>query len=175
MVSITLAEEPEKYEEGLRRLLASADEEFVPPLTAENRTGVTRWDDEKLFTTIDEHVQAALGRRLIVGLDDDRVVGIMIFEAIDDMDDLEGYTSTNYITELIVDRDYRGRGIATRMYEVILEDLPDDYRLDSVSTKTWSTNDDHISILDSFGFECVKRIPDDRGEGIDTVYYAKET
>lgn len=175
MVTVTLADEPAEYEEGLRRLLDSADEEFVPDLTAENRTGVTRSNDEEWFTSIDEYVQAALDRQLIAALDGDRVVGIMIFEAIDEMDDLEEYTPTNYVTELVVERDYRGQGIATKMYETILEELPADYQLASVSTKTWSTNDDHISILDSLGFECVKRIPDDRGEGIDTVYYARET
>jgi RimJ/RimL family protein N-acetyltransferase len=41
-------------------------------------------------------------------------------------------------------------------------------------TRTWSTNAAHIAILGKFGFSQIARIENDRGEGIDTVYFAKK-
>ena len=152
MVTLTVVDEPTSYADGIRRLLDDADDEFVPSLTAENRTGVTRSNDEEWFTSIEEYVQAAMDRELLVALDGDSVVGMISFEPIEEMPTLDGYTPTNYVTEIVVAPTHRNSGI---------------------STKTWSTNHAHIAILDNLGFECVTRIPDDRGDGIDTVYYAR--
>ena len=173
MVTVTIADDPAPYKEGIRRLFDESDEEFVPALTSENRTGVSRSDGEEWFTSIEEYVRAALDGRLVVAVDDGTVVGVLIFKRIDDMGDLREYTPTDYVTELVVGSEHRGQGVGTSMYELLIEDSAADDGCASVSTKTWSTNHAHLSILDSLGFECVKRIPDDRGEGIDTVYYAR--
>lgn len=173
MITVKVAEDPAAYSEGVRRLLDEADDEFIPNLTSEDRTGVSRSNDEEWFTSIDEYVEAALRRELIVALDGDKVVGMISFEQIADMPTLEASTPTNYVTELIVAKDHRGQGIATSMYKLLINDLPEELQRRSISTKTWSTNDKHISILDTLGFECAKRIPDDRGDGIDTVYYTR--
>lgn len=42
-----------------------------------------------------------------------------------------------------------------------------------LKTRTWSTNDAHIHILQSIGFVMVKNIDNDRGIGINTLYFEK--
>ena len=56
------------------------------------------------------------------------------------------------------------------MYAHLFDDIFPDR---SIFTRTWSTNAAHIKILDKFNFEIIKCIENDRGDGIDTVYFAK--
>ena len=52
-----------------------------------------------------------------------------------------------------------------------MTDVPEDVREPYVTTRTWDSNDRHLDLLSDLGFELLTRIEDDRGEGIDTVYY----
>lgn len=101
------------------------------------------------------------------------LIGFASFHAIEQSSHLQGYLPTNHVSIIAVDPERQGSGIGSRIYECLLSDLPSRYTQPHVSTKTWETNHDHIAILDGFGFDCVTRIEDDRGPGIDTVYYAR--
>ena len=72
----------------------------------------------------------------------------------------------NYVSTIITDEDYRKQGIARTLYTIMEEVsfLP-------IIVRTWSTNYEHTSLLNSLGFGCIKTIKDDRGVGIDTSYY----
>ena len=61
------------------------------------------------------------------------------------------------------------RGVAKALYQR-MEELA---RPGIVSLRTWSTNHAQIAVLKRRGYDCVRRIADDRGEGIDTIYFAK--
>ena len=74
-----------------------------------------------------------------------------------------------YISTLIVRPKARGTGLTYKMYE----NLFDAYKNSNIFTRTWSANASHIKILSRFGFEVFKTIKNDRGEGIDTVYFRK--
>ncbi len=56
------------------------------------------------------------------------------------------------------------------MYDKLFEISKDDF----VATRTWSTNNSHMHLLDKKGFDLVSRLINDRGNNIDTVYYAKK-
>lgn len=43
-----------------------------------------------------------------------------------------------------------------------------------ITLRTWSTNGAQEHILDKLGYSLVRRLKDDRGEGIDTVYFVKK-
>ena len=85
-------------------------------------------------------------------------------------EDLEDNIETNYVTTIIVEEEQRGKGITTTFYKTLFARLDP---TDTVTTRTWSTNNDHIHVLMKLGFDMVKSIEDSRGEGIDTVYYRK--
>jgi len=61
--------------------------------------------------------------------------------------------------------------VGSTLYDAFFETADDPY----LATKTWSTNDAHSSLLRDRGFREVKRVPDDRRDGVDTVYFACPT
>ena len=65
----------------------------------------------------------------------------------------------------------RGEGIGALLYTA-LENRPDRSRF--IGTRTWSTNAAQMHIFPKRGWKavCVKK--NDRGEGIDTVYFVHE-
>jgi len=172
-MEIRYVRQPNGEASALRRLLSAADDAFVPPLTDESRATVSQAGDDHGSTSIDAYVDDCLNRPLLGAFDGDRLVGFASLEAYTDSDPLAAYTPTTYVSVLLVEEAYRGQGIATRIYDHLLESLPDELPQSSLSTKTWHTNRAHVAILDSLGFECVHRVEDDRAPGIDTVYYTR--
>lgn len=173
MTEVSFHPSPTGFEAGIGRLVEIADDEFVPPLTGRGRADVTRSGSETGGGTVETYVERCVDRPLVAATDGDRLVGMLSFRQMDEADALDGYTPTNHVSIVIVEPEYRGRGIARDLYTVLIDELPSAYRQPNLSTKTWSTNDGHISLLESLGFECVTRVEDDRGEGVDTVYYAR--
>ena len=74
-----------------------------------------------------------------------------------------------YIKNIFVDEKYRNRGIAfLKLYSMILEVNR------KVRIRTWSTNLVNIRLLKKNGFTIEEVIKDDRGEGIDTIFFVRE-
>jgi len=63
----------------------------------------------------------------------------------------------------------RGRRLTQGMYDHLFNTL---YPHHSIFTRTWSTNIAHSTILSRMGFSELSRVKDERGAGIDTVYFA---
>ena len=173
MSTVRYIRNPTPYRGDIRRLLVANDENFVPPLTASERAEMSRASDQSGPTDIDSYVSACLDRPMIGAFDDGRLVGFASFEPVVDSEPLAAFTPTNYLAVLVVDEPYRNQGLATEFYGYLFDSLPPGRQLPTVSTRTWSTNEAHLAILDRLGFECVHRITDDRAPGVDTVYYAR--
>lgn len=77
-------------------------------------------------------------------------------------------TSVAYLSTILTHPGHRGEGLSRKMYRALFAMLDED-----VLERTWSTNEAHLHVLDKMGFVESKRIVDDRGEGIDTVYFRK--
>ena len=75
----------------------------------------------------------------------------------------------DYITTIIINSKSRNKGYTKKMYDKILNEK----KQRKIGTRTWSTNDSHIHILNKLGFKLIKRDKDDRGVNIDTVYYLR--
>jgi ribosomal protein S18 acetylase RimI-like enzyme len=134
---------------------------------------VTRGQGEGGQTDLQGYVDRCLKRPLIGAVVEDTLVGFLSFEQLSNVSVIEEYTPTNHVEIIAVDPEYRGQGLGETMYQYLLDELPSDHRQPFITTKTWDTNDAHIAILEDLGFDLVHRIPDDRGAGIDTVYYAR--
>ncbi|QSG02937.1 GNAT family N-acetyltransferase [Natranaeroarchaeum sulfidigenes] len=181
MTTIDYISETERFSDGIRELLVAADDEFVPRLSA--REGTTQRegladassaDTEDVGDAIESYHSQCLDQHLIACHDRGDIRGFMSFREGYRTSELEGYQPSNYISTVIVSPDYRRRGFARKMYKRILSDLPPGIECPYVTTRTWSTNHSHLSLLEELGFENVTNLPDDRGDGIDTVYYAIE-
>ena len=70
--------------------------------------------------------------------------------------------------------DYRGQGISEVMYAEAEKDIAAKFPGSRITLRTWSTNGAQEHILDKLGYSLVRRLKDDRGEGIDTVYFVKK-
>jgi len=173
MTDVRRLDRPAAYAEDVRRLLAATDEEFVPPLTAAARREVSSTGGAG-STTIEGYLADCLEGPLLGAVDDGRLIGFAALREATDTDVLGPYAPSTHVDVLVVAPAYRGRGIATRLYDLLLDSPPAGLPDSTVSTKTWHTNRAHLAILESLGFDCVERLADDRKPGVDTVYYARE-
>lgn len=159
---------PEEYRSDIWSLLCAADMEFVPPLSARSDT-----TQSKLKGTLDEdtvpkeYFDRMLKQQYILAIADDKVIGFMTFISDHVLSVTENEIECVYISTVIVDKTYRNRGITRCFYDQMMREFSEK----RIATRTWSTNHSHIHLLGSIGFELIKRIKDDRGEGIDTVYF----
>ena len=160
------------YEQTIINMMKESDRDFVPPLSARNSTtqktlvGGTCSEQGLLAYFSEMNTQIILG-----AFEEDNLLGFVSFK--------ENYTNdvilpeqlpNIYLSTLILKKDARGKGLTQQMYDYLFNTLYPDR---NIFTRTWSTNFAHSKILKKFDFELIKTIPNDRGENIDTVYFAK--
>lgn len=78
-----------------------------------------------------------------------------------------------YITTVCVPKELRGRGIATELYCALEQKESSPGEPCAITIRTWSTNLAQIALLEKLGYHAALRIQDDRGPGIDTIYFRK--
>lgn len=170
-----LSEEP-VLREDVWKIVCECDREFVPPLSARTTTdqknlNLARSGEAKPLSYFET---LARQRFLIAQIrESGETAGFMSYRYSYVFDNLPEYSPCNYLTTLCVKQELRRRGIAGMLYHHVLHHLPDQERCGNVVTRTWSTNDKHSPLLKQLGFKLVRRLGDHRGEGIDTVYWAK--
>lgn len=153
--------------DGVLRLLELSDNEFYPPLSTRQST-IQQDLSQQTKTDVTTYFKELKKQAFFIAIENSNVVGFMSLRydytssVIDD--DL---TPNVYISTIIVDANQRGKGIANMFYRHCLQKFPKRHIL----TRTWSENFSHISLLSKLTFKEHKRIKDDRGKGIDTVYY----
>lgn len=174
MPRIEYVDTPERYGDEIRRLLYTADEEFVPPLS--NREGTTQTDglEEQRNDALDEYYEQCIDQSFVLVHETDDVHGFLSFRQGYDIEALGSYTPSTYVSTIVVDPSQRRKGYARSMYQELLTNVPPEVLDPYVTTRTWHTNDHHLDLLDELGFELLERIENDRGDGIDTVYYGIE-
>nr|WP_280521344.1 GNAT family N-acetyltransferase [Paenibacillus mangrovi] len=158
--------------DGVWELLCLYDREFIPPLSARDYTyqsdlrgcQAAKQEPNRYFETLKK-------QSFLLAQDQDKVIGFMSFRTHYVSEDLNDQVETIYVTTVIVDKEYRGKGITTRFY-VELEEIAKQGD-QPIMTRTWSTNDSHIRVLNKIRMQEVKRIENGRGPGLDTVYYRK--
>ncbi|MCR4608246.1 MAG: GNAT family N-acetyltransferase [Eubacterium sp.] len=184
----------DEYIPGVKKLLFDADHEFVPPLSARQSTtqknlsgGIAKTTgDETTKGTSKETVEVVapkateetgpesyflgmIQQAFIIAVEDGEICGFMTFIP-DHKVAIEGDDVVcDYISTIVVSPEKRKRGITTNMYKTLFRERSGK----NFVTRTWSLNKTHISLLNKLGFKLVMKLKNDRGEGIDTVYYGK--
>ena len=152
-------------------MLCKADTEFIPSLSSRKLTTQDLSDDEheKNVEPFEYYCQM-IKQSFVLTVKNDQVVGFLSFIPSYILKiELEEFRC-DYISTIIVKPEYRGNGITERMYMTLFN-----HRAHSVyATRTWSTNISHLHILEKLGFREIHRIPNERGENIDTIYFAKK-
>ena len=166
------AEEKEEYRSDILEMMREADRDFVPPLSA--RTSSVQKDLSSAVSCENgiELYYEEMNRQEILGaFEGDLLLGFVSFRKNYSNDVIGEDTFPNvYMSTLILKSLAKGKGLTVKLYDHLFHVL---YPECSVYTRTWSTNAPHARILDKFSFEEIKRLVDDRGPGIDTVYFRK--
>ena len=161
----------EKYAGDILQMLHDADDDFVPPLSA--RVSSTQSDltaAGKSADGIRRYFASLQTQKFMIAEEDGVLLGFVSFrENYENAQIGQNDLPNIYLSTLIVKPEARGRGLTKKMYRQLF----DAYARRNVFTRTWSQNAAHIRILSSFGFQTLCTLKDDRGKGIDTVYFVK--
>ena len=88
-------------------------------------------------------------------------------------ENLEAYPDSCYLTTLCVWPDYRGQGISEVMYAEAEKDIAANFREAGLLSVPGPRTGPRSISWTSWDIVLVRRLKDDRGEGIDTVYFVK--
>ena len=159
--------EKEYYREQIIALLLESDGDFLPPLSSRTSTKDSTFSSECANCSgVLSYYKAMNSQMILCATVDGSPVGFVSF-----YENYEGGEEPNiYVSTLVVAKSARGCGLTSKMYAYLFDEV---YAECHIYTRTWSTNAAHTKILSRFGFSELKRIKDDRGEGIDTVYYVR--
>lgn len=164
----------EKYSKDIFKMLSEGDREFVPPLSSRTSTTQNNLSSDTVPENSDGvkmYFDGMMEQKLLGCTENGKLLGFVSFRENYTCDHIDESTFPNiYISTLIVSPEARGRGLTKKMYSHLFEVI---YADRSVFTRTWSTNGAHIAILEKFGFVNTVCLKNDRGQGIDTVYFKK--
>lgn len=143
------------------QMLCNTDNEFVPSLSSRESTTQHNFSDSTRNATPIKYFESLKTQEWIVAKTENRVVGFLSF--------YRTGGNTIYISTIVVDPWHRNKGICTKLYIAI----QDQNGWECLRTRTWSTNNIHIHILNKLGFCRTRVIQDDRGPGVNTLYFEK--
>lgn len=161
----------ENQKEDIWQLLKLADKEFVPALSArKDTTQQNLVDGEASQEGPTSYYTQMLSQSFVLYVEDGKVLGFLSFIPDRELEVGDHLITCDYISTIVVSQEYRNRGITRRMYETLFKERSKK----TYVTRTWSGNDAHLHLLEDMGFQLIWNIENDRGPGIDTVYYKKE-
>ena len=105
-------------------------------------------------------------------MSNDNLLGFVSFRHDYNVESLSDYSPCTYLSTIAVNPKFRGEKVATKLYDFMINEVPKKYPSKYLVTRTWSTNEIHIKLLKNLNFNLVKTVDNQRGGGIDTVYYA---
>ena len=170
-IKLLSLDENKSYGNEILNMLELCDKEFVPPLSL--RSSTTQRDlksGEENIDGVKSYFEEVMKQHLMVATENEKLLGFVSFKENFTNDKIsENELPDIYISTIIVHPEGRGRGLTKKMYKILF----DEYKDVNIFTRTWSLNTAHIKILKEFGFETFSVLENDRGEGIDTVYFIK--
>ena len=169
---ILTEKEKRLYKDDIICTLKESDNDFVPPLSMRNSTTQTdltcstALGDQAIFSYGNE----MLSQVILGAFEENNLLGFVSFKENYTNDIITSDSLPNiYISTLVLKKEARGKRLTQQMYDCLFNNL---YKDRSIFTRTWSTNAAHLKILENFNFTLIKTIENDRGVGIDTVYFA---
>ena len=163
----------EVQKEFVWKMICLCDNEFVPALSSRSDTSklITKPIDNAENLPIDFFSDMLANEQFILVFDKstDKFIGFMSINIDFDNIVLPEYSPSIYISVICVHPDFRNNGIAKQLYKYLFSK----FGLGNAYTvRTWTQNYNHCDLLRKIGFKIVKTFKDERGKGIDTLYFA---
>ena len=162
--------EQESIYEDAYTMLEAADDEFVPPLSARNSSTQKDLKNSAKSGSIARYFEQLKDQRFAAAFEDGKLIAFVSYR--------ENYFCPHvppecvpniYLSTLVVSPAARGKGVTKALYGHLFSE----YKHAHIFTRTWSTNIAHIKILQFYGFQTIEVLENDRGNGIDTIYFQK--
>ena len=154
------------------KLLEAADHEFVPPLSARSSSTQRDFSASTQSQSIALYFEELKKQRFAAVFEDGALIAFVSYkENYSCVEIPETELPNIYLSTLVVSPAARGKGVTKALYGRLFAE----YEKVNIFTRTWSTNIAHIKILEQYGFGVMQVIENDRGEGIDTVYFKKSS
>lgn len=160
------------YSNQIIEILTLSDKDFVPPLST--RTGTLQKDLKSVKNSssgVFNYYSQMNSQKILCVIENGLVLGFVSYieDFVNEVITAEK-TPNIYVSTLLLRVEARGQNLTYKMYDYLFNNL---YQNRNIFTRTWSTNISHLKILQKFEFEELLRKKDDRGAGIDTVYFCK--
>ena len=155
---------------SVKKILHECQDEFVPPLSLRTATNSAQLVGGPGATVGFEAYYASMAKQAFVLAYDeatDELLAFLTYIPKAKVSYFEGDCA--YVSTVCTTARARGKGIAAALYRQ-LEDI---LGAGDICLKTWSTNIAQIKILPRLGYQEFKRVSNERGEGIDSVYFHK--
>ena len=161
-----------RYKKDLWDILCACNHEFIPPLSHRNSTTQRELNlsSSSQSAKPTAYWKLMVRQQFLLALDGNKLIGFMSFVPKYDF----GFGKSLYITTACVRNEYRNMGILNALYEFMEEVVAKINGISLIGLRTWSTNEPHIHVLEKRGYARLKTLRDDRGVGIDTIYFGKE-
>lgn len=176
IIQYTEKEDLEKELDDIWEILCQCDHEFIPSLSSRNSSAQTNFSFDLATNQNDKpylYFEELKKQHFILAKIKDQVIGFMTFKTNYNCEALEEFGTSNYITTVCVRKEYRRQGALKQLYDCMENDLPKSLSCNRISTRTWSQNSSHISLLYKRGYALLRTLKNDRGVGIDTLYFGK--
>ena len=170
-LTVLTAEQKQQYKNDILEIMNICDKDFVPPLSSRSSTTQSdlktgEYDENGILSYYTEMEK----QDILAAIEDDgTLLGFVSYKQ-NYVSDIVTNTPNIYLSTLMLHPKSRGKRLTNKMYEHLFFELYPDRH---IYTRTWSTNAVHIKILSNFGITEFHRIKNDRGNGIDTVYFTK--
>lgn len=169
---------------SIYEILISCDNEFIPPLSTRNATTQTDFNSGSIVSYVPPYQYwiDILEQQNVIAFVDDLIAGFMSLKYNYKIGNwfsvkVRENDVNNYISTICIHKNYRRLGIARKMYDYIENNLPNEYKSNYISTRTWSTNINHIKLLYQCNYMLLHTIPNDREYNdlkFDTLYFWKK-
>ena len=153
-------------------ILTECDQDFYPPLSARSSTKQLSWvSTSEVHDGVTAYYQVLLGQHNLFWKIQDEIAGFMSFIPHYTCQHLAAYDDVCYLTTLCLSHKFRGMGVSPRIYAATFEYVRENYPEAVIAFRTWSTNAAQMHLVKKLGLTEILRLPDDRGPGVDTIYY----
>jgi len=165
-----------KVKSELWNILKEVDYEFIPPLSYRDSTTFSFDSKTSNHVVPESYFKKMLTQEIIISKKKccNSIVGFMSYISNYKIDEKNIKLNCYYISTIGVTKGARGNGITVSFYKMLEDIVVKGNFKKTIATRTWSTNQTHIKILQSLGYKQIIELKDDRAAGINTVYYAKE-
>ena len=144
--------------EKIYKFFKLLDKDFYPPLS---KRGSIKERIKKMLFSKDSYYLLAENSK-------GNTIGIIGF-----IENYKGKKGHAYLSFLGVHPKYRHKGIGRFLREMALKILKV-HGMKEVHTRTWSTNKIMIKINQEMGFKIEKIVKDERGPGVDSIYFKRK-